>query len=151
MKIGLGFLSLITLCVAAGCSSADQSDTVDDTSSDSEALLAGRVVPESEIADYLRQAGFPEDAVGPMVCTAKYESSFYEKASHKNSNGSTDYGLFQINSIHIGDHGCPKTVAGLYDGAANARCAYEVWTSQGITAWYGYDKHKSTCRNFPAP
>jgi lysozyme C len=150
MKIGLIALSAFALLTAAGCSSADSSDTTDD-SSDSEALLAGRVVGESEVANDLRNAGFPESEIGPMICTAKYESSFYERASHHNSNGTTDYGLFQINSIHLGDPGCPSTVTGLYDSAKNARCAYEVYRAQGIDAWYGYKRHRATCSNFPAP
>ena len=50
-------------------------------------LLSGNVLTAEQVADAVRQAGFPENMVGKMVCTAKYESSFYggfeayEKAS----------------------------------------------------------------------
>jgi hypothetical protein len=80
-----------------------------------------------------------------MVCTAKYESSFYEKASHKNKDGSIDRGLFQVNSTHLGWGACPKSADGLYDAKANAKCAHVIWADQGLRAWYGYQKHRTEC------
>jgi hypothetical protein len=142
---------LVALTVLAGCSSAPQGDDGASVGESQDHLLAGRRLAESEIARLIREAGFPESAVGQMVCTAKYESSFYERASHKNGNGTTDYGLFQINSIHLRDAGCPTSVSGLYDAASNARCAYHVYRAQGIRAWYGYQKHKSECDRYRAP
>lgn len=136
---------------SAGCASEPEADPSDSRGESQDHLLAGRLVPQGEIASMLRQAGFPDSVIGKMVCTAKYESSFYERASHRNSNGTTDYGLFQINSVHLGDAGCPASVAGLYDGAANARCAYRVYKMQGIDAWYGYQKHRSECDRAGAP
>ena len=134
------------------CSSAPQDGGDTGATGESEDhLLAGRHLSTTEVAQLLRDAGFPENTVGPMVCTAKYESSFYERASHKNGNGTTDYGLFQINSIHLRDAGCPSTSSALYDAATNARCAYRVWRSQGINAWYGYQKHRTECAATRAP
>lgn len=87
-----------------------------------------------------------------MVCTAKYESSFYERASNKNKNGTTDRGLFQINSIHIGrTRGCPSSADGLWNPTTNAKCALSIYNSQGISAWYAYRKHKSECDRYKAP
>ncbi|HEY8077230.1 MAG TPA: hypothetical protein VIF62_24055 [Labilithrix sp.] len=147
----LRWLGLALSLVA--CSSAPQGDSDVSGSGESEDhLLAGRHLSTTEVAQVLRDAGFPENAVGPMICTAKYESSFYERASHRNANGSTDYGLFQINSIHLRDGaGCPSTTEGLYDAASNARCAYHVYRSQGINAWYGYQKHRTECASTRAP
>jgi len=140
------------LTVLAGCSSAPESgDEPGSVGESQDHLLAGRRLSETEIARLVRQAGFPESAVGQMVCTAKYESSFYERASHKNGNGTTDYGVFQINSIHLRDAGCPSSVSGLYDATANARCAHTIYRSQGIRAWYGYQKHKAECDRYRAP
>jgi len=84
-----------------------------------------------------------------MVCTAKYESSFYERASNKNRNGSTDRGLFQINSIHVGGtRGCPSSSDALWSAATNAKCALAIYKLQGINAWYGYRKHKAECDSY---
>jgi hypothetical protein len=114
-----------------------------------EALLAGRRIPESEVADLVRQAGFPESVVGKMVCTAKWESSFYERASNRNRNGTIDRGLFQINSIHLGRTAhCPSGSEAIYDAEANARCAYSIYRIQGANAWYGYQAHRSECNAY---
>ncbi len=129
-----------------GCSGASADDgSQDDTSDTQDKLLAGRRIPEEEVALILRGAGFPEDVVPSMVCTAKYESDFYERASNRNKNGSIDRGLLQVNSEHLGAASCPKTAEGLYDAKTNAKCAHVIWAEQGITAWYGYKKHKREC------
>jgi len=114
-------------------------------------LLAGRRISERELAGIIRTAGFPESMVGKMICTAKYESSFYERASNRNRNGSSDYGVFQINSIHLGSAGCPSSASALYTASTNARCAYQIYKKQGINAWYGYQKHRSECDRYRAP
>lgn len=49
------------------------------------------------VAGYLRKAGFPSNTIGTMVCIAKWESSFNCGATNHNNDGSTDYGLFEIN------------------------------------------------------
>jgi lysozyme C len=142
----------MTALGATGCA-AEPSDGEDEPTGESEDhLLAGRRLTPGEIARHLRAAGFPESAVGPMVCTAKYESSFYERASNKNRNGSTDRGLFQVNSIHLGGtRGCPSNGTALFDAATNAKCALAIYKMQGINAWYGYRKHATECRNYRAP
>lgn len=149
--LSIAALAAVLGVASAGCASETEADPSDTRGESQDHLLAGRHVPESEVASMLRQAGFPESMIGKMVCTAKYESSFYERASHRNNNGTTDYGLFQINSVHLGDAGCPGSATGLYDGAANARCAYRIYKMQGITAWYGYRKHRSECDRAGAP
>ncbi len=148
--------TLVTVTVMAfaigGCAADTQDPNPDDaaeqTGAVGEQLLAGRRFSEREVAAFVRRAGFPEYEVGRMVCTAKYESSFYERASNRNSNGTIDRGLFQINSIWIGAAGCPRTAQGMYDAEANARCAHAVWREQGNNAWYGYQYHRYTCDHF---
>lgn len=135
----------VAACVA-GCSNEEE------LGSSQNALIAGRQLSEAEVADVVRAAGFPDNMIGTMVCTAKYESSFYDRASNNNTNGSSDYGLFQINSIHIGGTaGCPTSVEPLYDVTTNAACALAIYKMQGINAWYGYKKHKAECDAYPAP
>jgi lysozyme C len=132
--------------VACGANADTQSDG---TLGESEGkLLAGPRLSEGQIATLLREAGFSDAEVPKMVCTAKYESSFYTRASHTNTNGTTDYGLFQINSIHLGSKGCAKSASAVYDPAANAHCARVIFEEQGIGAWYGYKAHAATCNHY---
>jgi lysozyme C len=151
-KLFLIGLFAMTALGATGCA-ADTGEGDDEPVGESEdRLLAGRRLSTGEIARHLRAAGFPENVIGPMVCTAKYESSYYERASNKNRNGSTDRGLFQINSIHLGGtRGCPTNGTALFDAATNAKCAYAVYKMQGIRAWYGYRKHATECNGTRAP
>ena len=110
---------------------------------------------ECQVANYLRKSGFPEYSVPTMVCTSKYESSYNCDATHKNTDGSSDYGLMQINSYYwcSGDpsskyNSCGATCSSLLNCQSNANCAYTVWKQQGYTAWYGYKNHKSECDNY---
>ena len=110
---------------------------------------------ECQVASYLRKSGFPEYSVPTMVCTSKYESSYNCDATHKNTDGSSDYGLMQINSYYwcSGDtlskyNSCGATCSSLLNCQTNTNCAYTVWKQQGYTAWYGYKNHKSECDNY---
>lgn len=54
-----------------------------------------------QIAEAAHNAGFyPEDVTTVAVAIALAESGGETAAQHKNTNGSTDFGLWQINSIH---------------------------------------------------
>lgn len=110
---------------------------------------------ECQVASYLKAAGFPQSSLPTMVCISKYESSFNCDATNKNTDGSTDYGLMQINSYWwcSGDplskyNGCSATCSSLFNCQSNANCAYTVWKQQGYNAWYGYKNHKSECDNY---
>ena len=131
--------------VAVGC--AAPAPTAEAEGETGSYLLSGPVLSAAQVAGYVRSAGFPEAMVGKMVCTAKYESSFYQKAS----NGS-HYGLFQISKQHLGTtSGCVSSVNGIYDPANNAKCALGVYKAQGLGAWEAYTSHKSTCDRYKAP
>ena len=110
---------------------------------------------ECQIASYLKNAGFPQSSVPTMVCISKYESSFNCDATNRNTDGSTDYGLMQINSYYwcSGDplskyNECKVSCSSLFDCQSNANCAYTVWKQQGYNAWYGYKSHKTECDNY---
>jgi len=145
-------VAMVSLTTIAGCAADTTGDDSSDATGESQDhLLTGRRLSEKEAATLIRQAGFPESVVGKMLCTIKYESNFYERASNRNSNGSVDYGLFQVNSAHFHDAGCPSTSSGLYDAATNTKCALHIYKTQGNNAWYGYQKHRSECDRYPAP
>ena len=89
------------------------------------------------------------------VCISKYESSYNCDAKNTNTDGSSDYGLFQINSYYwcSGDpkskyNECGISCSSLYNCQSNSNCAYKVWKEQGYNAWYGYKYHKSECDNY---
>jgi lipocalin len=110
---------------------------------------------ECQVANYLKNAGFSQSSVPTMVCISKYESSFNCDAKNINTDGSTDYGLMQINSYYwcSGDplskyNECKITCSSLFDCQNNANCAYTVWRQQGYNAWYGYKYHKTECDNY---
>ena len=139
---------MLTLTAIAGCAAQAPDEGVGESQ---DHLLAGRRLSEREAATLMLDAGFPSNVIGKMLCTIKYESNFYERASNKNRNGSSDYGLFQVNSVHYSDANCPSNSTGLYDAAKNTKCALSIYKSQGSNAWYGYKKHKSECDRYPAP
>ena len=110
---------------------------------------------ECQVATYLKNAGFSSSTIPTMVCISKYESSFNCDATNKNTDGSTDYGLFEINSYYwcSGDpmskyNECGTSCSSLFNCQKNTNCAYKVWREQGYNAWYGYQYHKTECDNY---
>lgn len=73
------------------------------------------------------------------VAVAMAESGGNPTATNQNTNGSTDRGLWQINSIHLGR----LKVAGnrLYDPTFNAQVAFDL--SKGGTDWTPWVAYKS--------
>lgn len=91
------------------------------------------VFTPTQIAQYAKDAGFPTAAIPVATAIALAESGGRNTATHKNTNGSTDYGLWQINTVHpdvlaMGDWRDPGT---------NARMAFAVYQQAGgkFTPW----------------
>lgn len=106
------------------------------------------IISKSMLVALLYLAGFTKNEVPTMLCIAKYESSFNTQAVNKNKNGSTDYGLFQINDRWWG-HVCP--VDKLLDAEYNIQCARTVFDAMGYDAWIAYRKHRGECDNATYP
>lgn len=91
-----------------------------------------------------------------MVCIAYYESSWDPDATNEDSDGSTDYGLWQINNNYWCNdpnfpgkaNGCDVDCDQLFDGPTNAQCAAIVLDQQGFTAWAAYNSHQDSCDNY---
>jgi hypothetical protein len=140
-------------CLAfAGCAGASDDESLAQGDSHLTSSMSGNQLKATAVAQLIRQAGFPEAVVSKMVCTAYYESRFYDHTINHDSNGTSDHGLLQVNSIHIHDKGCPSTTDGLYDPTANTKCAFLIYKADvarghdGITApWAAYRAHKSEC------
>lgn len=94
------------------------------------------VVSDAVIASAARAAGFPTADLATAVAVALAESGGNATATNKNTNGTTDYGLWQINSIHTAD----LAAGNWQDPASNARMAFAVYTRAGRkwTPWYAW-------------
>lgn len=93
-------------------------------------------IPDKQIATAVIGAGFPTKDQATAVAIALAESGGNPAATNRNSNGSTDYGLFQINSIHAailrsGSWSNPND---------NARMAKQVYADAGnsFRPWVAY-------------
>lgn len=85
---------------------------------------------DAQILTAVRAAGFPQGAENIAVAIALAESGGNPSATNRNTNGSTDYGLFQINSVHselLNEN--PRWD----DPVVNAKMAYVI--SGGGTNW----------------
>jgi hypothetical protein len=87
------------------------------------------------IAELWTQAGGPRNLAPTMAAIAMAESGGrVDAVSPQNTDGTYDYGLFQINSSHS-QFDVNKLVS---DPEYNAKAAVSVWRAQGLTAWSTY-------------
>ncbi|XP_055529486.1 lysozyme-like [Wyeomyia smithii] len=114
-----------------------------------------KVFSECELARLLRtKYGFDKAKVNNFVCLAKAESSLNTASTNLNTNGSRDYGLFQINNKYWCSTPGHKSVSNYCGVACSAlltddisaavTCANRVYAQQGYTAWYGW---KAKCKS----
>ena len=92
----------------------------------------------AQIATAMRKAGWPESAIPIGVAIAFAESGGNPKAvNHANRNGSSDYGLFQINTVH----GSLLKQGDWRDPVDNAKMALKVYRDAGNkwTPWSTYN------------
>lgn len=95
----------------------------------------GTLTP-GQIANWAQQAGFSGPDLTTAIAVALAESGGNTDAVNHNSNGSTDYGVWQINSVH----------ADLFNkypqwwSVENADMAYEIYKAAGnkFTPWTTY-------------
>ena len=85
------------------------------------------VVKELTIEEKISKT-FPENPE-VMIAVAKAESNLNPLATNRNTNGSRDIGLFQINSVHGGND------LEMFDVDKNLEAARKIYDKQGITAW----------------
>lgn len=85
-------------------------------------------------ASAAQTAGFTGRQLVVITAIGMAESSCRPDAKNINTNGSGDYGLFQINSIHGYDLNC------LYDPVCNARAAFKISAGgSNFYPWCTYD------------
>src|SRR4051812_23367948 len=95
----------------------------------------GQVLTPYQIAMYARAIGVGNADLPFFVGAALAESSGRVDVTHDNSNGTTDYGLYQINSVHTQFHDFFPPSERWKDPAANTFSAFEVFKLQGRKAW----------------
>lgn len=91
--------------------------------------LVGSTWDNDELATLAHIVGMPNP--GLMARQAQGESSGNQRAINHNADGSTDYGLWQINSVHGYD-----SERLLSDPIYNAKAAKEILESSGMGAWF---------------
>lgn len=102
----------------------------------SPALVGGSLTPLG-IAHYAAAAGFSGADLTTAVAICLAESRGESGATHNNSDGSTDYGLWQINSVH----GQILAQGNWADPASNAKMAFAVYSDAGrsFRPWSTYN------------
>lgn len=89
----------------------------------------GGVASPAQLATAWLQAGGPRSQVFNMVAIALAESGGRLNAHNHNTNGTDDWGAWQINTVH----GFPVPPLLTLDG--NAAAAVKVYQKQGLKAW----------------
>ncbi|XP_077488084.1 lysozyme c-1-like [Amblyomma americanum] len=108
-----------------------------------------KVYDRCELASILVGSGIPKSQIPDWICLATAESSLDSNAINGNTDGSTDYGIFQINDGYWcspGPHDiCHVACSALQsdDITPSVQCAKTVYEQQGFEAWYGW---KNKCQ-----
>merc|ERR1711970_254785 len=109
-----------------------------------------KVYERCELATQLVNVhGLARATLGNWVCLVQYESSYNTGATNDNTNGSRDYGLFQIHDNYWCDPSvgygadCGVSCDNLLnsDIADDVNCAKIIWNRHGFEAWYGWINH----------
>lgn len=94
-------------------------------------------IPDAQIAGVAKAAGFTGKSLVTAVAVALAESGGNPSAVNRsNSNGTSDYGLWQINSVHA-----DLLRTGSWSNPSdNARMAFSVWRAAGgsFSPWTTY-------------
>ncbi|XP_047117814.1 lysozyme c-1-like [Schistocerca piceifrons] len=115
------------------------------------------VFTRCELYHELLQRDFPEDQLPDWVCLVENESARNTSAlSPINTNGSQDFGLFQINNRYWCDSwngtegSCHVACKDLLDDDIDddCECAHLIFSRQGFNAWHGWTKR---CKDKPLP
>lgn len=96
----------------------------------------GQTLTPKQIAVWAQQAGFSGNDLTIAVAVALAESGGRVDATNNNSDGSTDYGVWQINSIHTAEfQKYPQ-----WWSVENADMAHDIWAAAGNkwTPWTTY-------------
>lgn len=107
---------------------------------DGQASILPTALSDAQLVDLAYVAGWRKKNTVIAVAVALAESHGEVTATNHNTDGSTDYGPWQVNSSHFRDPNWPSawTPPSLYLPSNNARAAFRVYTEQGWGAWSTY-------------
>ena len=107
------------------------------------AVPRGGATSTAEVLDLVR-ANFPADQVGNAMAVSRCESGHGNRVSKPNTNGSRDFGVFQINdggtlqaalrAIGVSFSDITDARKKALDPALNVRMARAIWDSRGLAA-----------------
>lgn len=103
-------------------------------------LAIDNVWTSTQVKSALIRTGFPDHVVNIMDCIIYKESLRVPKTIHYNNNGSIDYGIAQINSVHL--EMCNTSGKELLEVDNNLACGLKVFKRQGLQAWASLKKCK---------
>jgi len=110
-------------------------------------IIGGGPVSDGQLYQLALSVGFTGNDAIMAVAVALAESRGNPKATNANSNKSTDYGLWQINSCHLHDGGAiPSDPNALFDPVTNAKSAYQIW-SVGHS-WQPWSTYPAAARSY---
>nr|CAL85497.1 LysX [Drosophila simulans] len=106
----------------------------------------GRTMDRCSLAREMANLGVPRDQLSKWACIAEHESSYRTGVvGPPNTDGSNDYGIFQINDLYwcqpssgkFSHNGCGVSCNALLtdDIKSSVRCALKVLGQQGWSAW----------------
>ncbi|XP_063715213.1 lysozyme c-1-like [Symsagittifera roscoffensis] len=97
--------------------------------------------------EYSTPADTPLDLLN-WICLAYHESALDTAATNNNTNGSRDYGIFQINNDFWcdddrGTNDCSVACLQLLNPniSESVKCARKIFARHGFEAWYGWQQH----------
>jgi hypothetical protein len=93
---------------------------------------------EFQIAGYALAAGFPPNEIATATAVALAESGGDTNATNHNTNGSYDYGIWQINTVHGG----LLNQGDKFNPLDNAKMALTIWKGAG-NKWTPWSVYKS--------
>ncbi|XP_063399568.1 lysozyme-like [Mytilus trossulus] len=125
----------------------------------------GATKTKCQVVQALRNQNVPDSDLRDWLCLVKHESNYRYDVVGTNSNGSKDYGIFQMNSNYfcgrpsgtssstcwrVNTYGCADSCTSFTnsDISNDANCAVRVKNCGGFGKWYGWRYH---CSNVQGP
>ncbi|XP_067627391.1 lysozyme 2-like [Eurosta solidaginis] len=106
----------------------------------------GRILTRCSLAREMLDLGVPKDQLARWTCIALRESAYNTTLIYTNTNGSKDYGIFQINDRwwcqpsdgSFSDNECKIDCVDFLvdDIAPSVTCSQQILRQQGWTAWH---------------
>lgn len=120
---------------------ADQLNNTQTTISGTTITPATGNISGQQVAQLALDSGLPSSQLVTAVAIAKAESSWQTNAQNYNTDGSYDFGLWQINTVHRGSYTVNEFKSRMFDPKLNAQQMYLI-SSGGTnwTPWVTYNK-----------